>query len=262
MGFFNGWTGAMAAVNPVMLGANLLAGGADWIGAEKDRAANESFNRASMEQAQGFNSQQMQLAYDNMAMQREFAQNGVRWRIDDAATRGISPLAALGASGQGYSPVSAAFTSAQGYPSQPGASWRSLSTMGQNISRAVMATATAGERAEEARRLRNLDLQNELLESQVANARLEIMSKMSGPSFPSSTQMMRAPNGSLMVVPSDDFNRATAGNPFYGFEAWLENKFVPSHGSGGFYYGLGRYDPSGSSPSRRDVRGERFEWKP
>lgn len=42
----------------------------------------------------------------NMAMQREFAENGVRMRVADAKAAGVSPLVALGANPLSFSPVS------------------------------------------------------------------------------------------------------------------------------------------------------------
>lgn len=40
----------------------------------------------------------------NYEAQKEFAQNGIRWKVEDAKRAGIHPLYALGASTQGYSP--------------------------------------------------------------------------------------------------------------------------------------------------------------
>lgn len=40
----------------------------------------------------------------NEAAQREFAQQGIQWRVDDAAKAGVSPLYALGGSGAAFSP--------------------------------------------------------------------------------------------------------------------------------------------------------------
>lgn len=39
-------------------------------------------------------------------LQREFAQNGIQWRVEDAKKAGVHPLAALGFQGTSYSPVS------------------------------------------------------------------------------------------------------------------------------------------------------------
>ena len=41
----------------------------------------------------------------NYKAQKEFAQNGIRWKVEDAKRAGIHPLYALGASTQGYSPT-------------------------------------------------------------------------------------------------------------------------------------------------------------
>lgn len=41
----------------------------------------------------------------NTDYQREFAQSGIQWRVQDAKKAGISPLAALGSSGASYTPV-------------------------------------------------------------------------------------------------------------------------------------------------------------
>lgn len=42
---------------------------------------------------------------DQREQQREFAQHGIRWRVEDAKAAGLHPLAAIGAAGASYSPV-------------------------------------------------------------------------------------------------------------------------------------------------------------
>ena len=42
----------------------------------------------------------------NAALQREFAQNGIRWKVADAEAAGIHPLYALGAQTSPASPLS------------------------------------------------------------------------------------------------------------------------------------------------------------
>lgn len=69
------------------------------------------------------------------AFQKEFAQHGIRWRVEDAEAAGLHPLYALGAQTPSYSP-----SYVQGNSSA------ALSDMGQNISRAVGATQTVQER--------------------------------------------------------------------------------------------------------------------
>ena len=40
----------------------------------------------------------------NLAAQREFAQHGIRWKVEDAKAAGLHPLFALGGSGATFSP--------------------------------------------------------------------------------------------------------------------------------------------------------------
>lgn len=88
---------------------------------------------------------------DQEAFQREFAQHGIRWRVEDAKAAGVHPLYALGAQVTPYTPV----------VSNPVGD--ALSSAGQNLGRAVAAQQTAAERAQEA-----LGLQ--LLQSQIAES--------------------------------------------------------------------------------------------
>lgn len=89
----------------------------------------------------------------NEALQREFAQNGIRWRVEDAKAAGLHPLAAIGAAGAGYSPTISAGGGSynvdfgRNLPSDTGAS---LANMGQGLGRAISATQTPQERAETA----------------------------------------------------------------------------------------------------------------
>lgn len=77
----------------------------------------------------------------NYQAQKEFAQNGIRWRVADAKAAGIHPLYALGAFPASYSPVS-------GYSGDNGIS-EAASQFGQGISRAVQAKMTRDERERE-----------------------------------------------------------------------------------------------------------------
>lgn len=70
--------------------------------------------------------------------QKEFAQNGIRWRVEDAKAAGIHPLAALGAHTMSYSPQ--AVTGADYGIGDLGQAF------GQNIDRAVNAKTTQMER--------------------------------------------------------------------------------------------------------------------
>lgn len=82
----------------------------------------------------------LSMANRNEAMQREFAQHGVRWRVDDAKAAGLHPLFALGGSGSTFSP----HPTVVGQDRSKGDFFRQT---GQDISRAVSAVESADQRA-------------------------------------------------------------------------------------------------------------------
>lgn len=90
----------------------------------------------------------------NEALQREFAQNGIRWRVEDAKAAGLHPLAALGSAGSSYSPSITAgggnYQVDQGRPDRGADIGSSLANMGQGVGRALMATSTPAERVQTA----------------------------------------------------------------------------------------------------------------
>lgn len=106
----------------------------------------------------------------NYEAQKEFAQNGIRWKVDDAKAAGLHPLAALG-TGSMFSP------SASAGDVSPGQDYSWLSDMGQGIGRAVEAKMTAEERAKNelvndevtALKLENMRLQNEQIKLDMAS---------------------------------------------------------------------------------------------
>lgn len=95
----------------------------------------------------------------NAELQREFAQNGIRWKVADAEAAGIHPLYALGAQ---TSPAS---------PSYAGSNFSFMNDMGQDIGRAVDAKRTQPERAKariDALAIERGELENQLLRSQIS----------------------------------------------------------------------------------------------
>lgn len=78
----------------------------------------------------------LQIARENMALQKEFAQMGIRWKVQDAKAAGLHPLAALGANTLSYSPVQVGSDLDYG-----------MKGLGQDISRAVASKMTNLERA-------------------------------------------------------------------------------------------------------------------
>lgn len=80
------------------------------------------------------------IAAENAANQQAFAEQGIRMRVEDAKAAGIHPVYALGASVPSFSPIA--------LPDQLGPA---MASAGQDISRAVRATRTQGEREDEVR---------------------------------------------------------------------------------------------------------------
>lgn len=107
-----------------------------------------------------------QLNYEH---QKEFAQNGIRWRVADAKAAGLHPLAALGAQGASYSPSAVIGDS-------PDFSF--LRDMGQGIDRAMDAKATRQERVEREEKsnaLFNEELKGKQLQNQETETRIQQM---------------------------------------------------------------------------------------
>lgn len=102
------------------------------------------------------------------ALQREFAQSGVRWKAEDARQAGIHPLAALGSPLASYTPSAIQL----GVPDQMG---KAVASMGQDVGRAINATRTQGEREDAYTKtvqdlnLQKLGLENDLLRTQLAS---------------------------------------------------------------------------------------------
>lgn len=79
--------------------------------------------------------QNRKLVHEQMDAQREFAQHGIRWKVEDAKAAGIHPLYALGASTTSFAPMSVQDSLGP-----------AISSAGQDISRAMRASATDEER--------------------------------------------------------------------------------------------------------------------
>lgn len=99
----------------------------------------------------------------DIKLQKEFAQSGIQWKVEDAKKAGIHPLAALGAQTTSYAPVSVG----GGLPS-------ALAAGGQDISRAINATRPESARLDAYTKtiqdlnLQRMGLENQLLSSQIA----------------------------------------------------------------------------------------------
>lgn len=148
----------MSLIGAAISGAASLAGG----------FLNSSATKRQNEQANA-------LAQQNMKMQKQFAQEGLTWKIDDAIRNAdkVHPIYSLGSAGPTFTPVSANFAADHSIGN-------AVSSAGQDLGRAVAATATQGQRADaftkaaQALSLEKGALENEVLRSQLAsqNARL------------------------------------------------------------------------------------------
>lgn len=116
------------------------------IGANNSSASAEAINQANYEH------------------QKEFAQNGIRWKVADAKAAGLHPLAALGAQTPGYTP-SAVVGDAPDFSF--------LRDIGQDVGRAIDAKSTAAERAANKAKIdqgTNLELEGKALDNDYKRA--------------------------------------------------------------------------------------------
>lgn len=135
--------GALAGIGAA-IGANILAS------KEQQRANERAANK-------------------NRDAQEEFARMGVRWKVEDAKAAGIHPLYALGANTMSFSPSYVGDTSQS----------EMIRDTGQNINRAIQATASGEERQANQLRLEGMKLDNELKAAEIAKTKAQI-----GPALP------------------------------------------------------------------------------
>lgn len=139
----------------------------------------------------------------NYLAQKEFAQNGIRWRVDDAKKSGIHPLFAIGANTSGFAPVS-------GYSGDGGISDFS-SSMGQSIDRAVQAKKTPAEREIEnlqQQKMFDLDVQQKEANIALTNAEISRIANLSQQQVP---PMPKAFGRSGMIIDGQAQSYPTAG---------------------------------------------------
>lgn len=204
--------------------APLISAGLSFIGGRMNQSSQDEFNQ-----------QQLQMAQRNLDQQREFAQHGIRWRVEDATAAGLHPLAALGAQTSSFSPVSLGGSASTGMGD-------ALSSVGQDIGRSIKAATTREEREErDVNTARKLQLEKGALENDLLKT--ELVSKMRreaaaiGPAFPGGVPMPRpGPRRTPMgeAVREDDLKQTIedqpspeSGRPF-GFQM----KYNPLFGSG------------------------------
>lgn len=157
--------------------------------------------------------QQLGIMREQAQLQREFAQQGIQWRVADAKAAGIHPLYALGGGGASYSP-SAVSVGADG----PSGLGRDLADMGQGIGRAVGAASSKEDRAGEAftaaqraQALERGSLENDHLRLQILAAQGALARAGTGPGIPTGPSGPVAGNGRFVINPAE-ITASASGN--------------------------------------------------
>lgn len=144
-----------------MLGA-LIGAGSSLIGGLLTRDAQSKANDAALADKER-----------DRELQKQFAQNGIQWKVSDARAAGIHPLYALGANTVSYSPSSVGLVPETGLGT-------GMAAAGQDLSRAINATRSAGAREDAYTKtmqdltLQKAGLENEYLASQIAKLRASL----------------------------------------------------------------------------------------
>lgn len=187
---------------------SLIGAGASLLGGSMNRKSTEAANEK------------------NAALQREFAQNGIQWKVEDAKKAGVHPIYALGASTMSAAPSYVGDTSMGS----------AIAEAGQDISRAVSSNSTLAGRTQT--RMAQLalergELENDLLRSQIAR-NVQTMS----PPVPTAVDGFKMPgqaDSGLIDVnpmplvasdPSANFQEASSINEL-GFARTALGTFVP-----------------------------------
>lgn len=138
------------------------------------------------------------------ALQKQFAQSGIQWKVADAEKAGIHPLYALGANTISYQPTDV------------GSSDLGIPEAGQQIGRAIDATRStpASELAQAATKVQieGLQLDNEMKKTQLASAQMLANQTGPHPALPSGSEVWPLPgqgdSGVIASVPPGHDPRA------------------------------------------------------
>lgn len=219
---------------------------------------------------------QERMAAQNIALQKEFAQQGIKWKVEDAQRAGIHPIYALGAPTHSFSPVSI------GDSLSPG-----IRAAGQDISRAISSTGSALEReissTAAALQLEKGGLENELLRTQIFRLKQSSNPPLPGPTDPhgimpgqgNSAPVLkeetkragwnpsnpsaefhsvpdigyaRTPGGGWMPVPSKDVKERIEDNLPHEVSHYVRNNVMPF---------LGKHNPPFEAPFNQYWK---FDW--
>lgn len=143
---------------------NLASGAINFFSADRNRESQE------------------RMAAQNIALQREFAQNGIQWKVADAQAAGLHPLAALGAQTSSFSPVSVGSTD--------------FGSMGQDVGRAIKAAMSESDRDEATKAeatklaLEKGGLENEILRTELASKQKRMETNAGAVAMPANTSVL------------------------------------------------------------------------
>lgn len=162
----------------------------NWFGGKKDRESSEHQAQIQREFELGREAR-------NAASQKEFAQHGIQWRVEDAKRAGLHPLFALAGGGAAFSP------SGGSVPIQIDGMGDDIAKAGQSLGRAVTAAADTDARTEMEARLRLINAQADKADAEAALARSEAARRgQVGPPFPGvSSGEGAAPLGQVAAPP-------------------------------------------------------------
>lgn len=235
------------------------------------------------------NAANLAFAREQLEYQKELHKNQIQWKVEDAKKAGLHPLAGLGVSPSSFSPISgSAVGSDYSYLGN------ALHDMGQDIDRSIL-NAKTREEQKDALRLQNesialdmrgKDLNNQILESELASRRIRLAQQMGPPSpatagwsaskyaIPGQTQsrfldkpinehgFLRDSKGRLVdVVPSDDWKQRTEDTLIVEWLPWLaaasKNFMAKNFGQqvDGYYWhpDRGEFLRSKPAPKKRPV---------
>lgn len=212
MGFFDDFTSGGWLPTAARIGADIATFGTNELaGNPIGKFASSVVNGPGEDPNAALNAQQMQLARDNMEMQREFAKNGVRWRVEDAVAAGLHPLAALGVNPASASPVSASVFPAD--TSRRDTALHTLSGMSQDILRARLAKTTTDERL-----MNDALVTKTMAEADAATAMAEESRRRTAlmgvpPPMPTKYRSFMLPDGTTEDMYSSDYSQAVMSDP-------------------------------------------------
>lgn len=158
----------------------------------------------------------------NAKLQKEFAQSGIQWKVEDAKKAGVHPLAALGAQTASFSPSYVGDTSmGQG-----------LANAGQSVARSLEATSSAPDklgRMAQSLALERGQLENDLLRSQIAVTNSQLT-----PPMPTATEPYLIPGqpGSGVTTKAMERIASAHNHPYMEAGAINELGFAQTRGGG------------------------------